>query len=128
MLCPPLSYLNMSYICWNEPCWRQASMILKGGCVIYSVQNPGYDLSKAGDIYVEGYRGIETEWRPRLSPDVLVPFWIPTLLFAALSMTLHLQPAHRRGKREKLGMCVKCGYDLRASKDRCPECGGGFVS
>jgi hypothetical protein len=55
-----------------------------------------------------------------------VPYWIPTLITSLLpAMSLrrwiadHLQTRRRR----KAGLCPNCGYDLRASKDRCPECG-----
>ncbi len=55
------------------------------------------------------------------------PLWLPCLLFLAMSWfcvkPLHI---HRRRKRKKLGLCVKCGYDLRGSKSRCPECGQEF--
>ena len=70
-------------------------------------------------------------WLPyvnRFNPRVLywrVPLWIPTVLCLVCPAYL-LTLRHRRRKRKKLGWCVKCGYDLRGSKDRCPECGTGF--
>ena len=77
------------------------------------------------------FRGLETRWRPGIEMPIknygslFVPLWMPTLLFAGLSYTF-VAPVHRRRKRKKLGLCLKCGYDLRASKDRCPECGQEF--
>ncbi|MCH8913227.1 MAG: hypothetical protein IIA33_06615 [Planctomycetes bacterium] len=56
---------------------------------------------------------------------VAFPHWLFVLLF---SMPLFVAGArvHRRRKRKKLGLCLKCGYDLRGSKKRCPECGTAF--
>ncbi len=51
-----------------------------------------------------------------------VPYWLPTLASAVLP-TAWLIDARRRKHRLKHGLCLTCGYDLRASKDRCPECG-----
>ena len=50
-----------------------------------------------------------------------LPLWIPTALSTVCSAVFGLQ--YRRDRRRNLGLCVKCGYDLQSTPDRCPECG-----
>ena len=59
---------------------------------------------------------------------VVLPLWIASAFFGGIFAFSYLLPLHRRRKRKKLGLCVKCGFDLRASEDRCPECGEELVS
>ena len=54
-----------------------------------------------------------------------IPLW-PLAVICGVVVVPHFHFLHRRRKRKKLGQCLKCGYDLRASKDRCPECGQEF--
>jgi hypothetical protein len=51
-----------------------------------------------------------------------LPHWAPLLAFAA-APSLRAWRAFRRHRRRGPGLCAACGYDLRATPDRCPECG-----
>ncbi len=64
-------------------------------------------------------------YRTPHSHGFLVPLWIPTILLSS-PLWLPYIPWYRRRERKKLGLCAKCGYDLRGSKGRCPECGTTF--
>ena len=51
---------------------------------------------------------------------------LPTWLLAVVPLSSLLASTARRLRRQRRrnrGACVSCGYDLRATLDRCPECG-----
>jgi hypothetical protein len=102
----------------------------------------GYDAMVA---YLGGQAPRNRQWRalgfslyigewPKLLPDssggaillryvaVIVPYWsIATI--AGLVALIALWRVWRRRRSEFHEHCLSCGYDLRFSRDRCPECG-----
>ena len=122
----PLSYesKDLCHKVWTE-----------GGCIYWRMRHSrfeGHDTTMTWGTF----GSVDTRWWPTksfgFSTDtvaVAVPFWIPTILASSLWCFFY-QPVDRlrRRKRKRLGLCLECGYDLRASKDRCPECGTPFES
>jgi len=53
---------------------------------------------------------------------IAIPYTILLGLFLFLPVLRLLWPEFGP-KRSRRGHCRKCGYDLRATPDRCPECG-----
>jgi hypothetical protein len=51
------------------------------------------------------------------------PHWFVVLACGVTGFWMLLGHAARRRRRVARGLCPVCGYDLRASPERCPECG-----
>ena len=71
-------------------------------------------------------------WHLSYTPSYHPPLWevvffnifnvvVPILLFAWAFTVLRRKRLHRL--RERMGLCARCGYDVRESKSRCPQCG-----
>jgi hypothetical protein len=60
---------------------------------------------------------LDTVWA-----TVLLPAWLFPIFFAILPAFALMQ---RLRTRRRIGnhLCINCGYDLRATPGRCPECG-----
>ena len=73
------------------------------------------DLSKMGTFYTFDSR------------EVVFPFWGLALVLAALPVAFAGSRV-RTSSRRRRSLCPSCGYDLRASPGRCPECGAAATS
>lgn len=56
-----------------------------------------------------------------------IPYWVIVLGSLVLPAVWALR-WHQRKLRIAARRCIRCGYDLRASTDRCPECGTPITS
>lgn len=85
----------------------------------------GYRLQRAdqrrflGFEVWKGTKGGQKAWY------VWLPVYPLTLLSAVLPVvwTIRFARAQSCIRRAHSGLCPACGYDLRATPDRCPECG-----
>jgi len=81
-----------------------------------------------GDLEAHTYWGFKLDRWKRSQPglhgdslDLVMPYWF----LATLSAILPLIAFRRwiRSRHHDPSACPTCGYDLRATPDRCPECG-----
>jgi hypothetical protein len=77
---------------------------------------------RLGGFWIErGTMPIHETGRPAIAyVAVVVPFW-PLVLFLAVASALVARNWLRRHNHR--GRCAVCNYDLRATPNRCPECG-----
>jgi hypothetical protein len=70
-------------------------------------------------VFVQrGFAGF-TYGRGTLGSWAGVPVWFVTLVLAGIGLSSWRLARRRRAP----GLCRACGYDLRATPGRCPECG-----
>jgi hypothetical protein len=62
---------------------------------------------------------------PAPATGFVVPHWFLVLITAILPIGWLITTRRQtsRAVRTRLGLCPDCGYDLRESPERCPECG-----
>ena len=120
---PSLSGRYHAYYCWARgdssgfyEVMPERSFVNAAGFVLEACREGGFWPPYPGQPYQHEIRGTYAA----------VPLWIPLALSAGVLFTLAPRPNLRRHWRQNRGLCGRCGYDVRANQDRCPECGQGI--
>jgi hypothetical protein len=79
-------------------------------------------LPRARSFSFLGFGYIDNVPPPASARIIHIPHWFAALLFAIFP-AIRLRSILRTRRLNRAGLCERCGYDLRATPDRCPECG-----
>lgn len=139
--------LTMAGLWWRSVCWQGemisicrmgrhevqvASLAGRIHLIYYRFPHAEFSLSSTRRA---SYSPSGTRWFPPV--ELVAPMgdndklnvgagnWLLVMLFLVAPAWWMRQPARPRSGSV---LCAQCGYDLRASKDACPECGTAIPS
>ena len=124
-----ISYWAVFYTT-HDVAYSADSCLTKGALAVHTYRDSTLRSIPHGWRFT-GFKVRNTAWLPKLKrtktvSGFILPLWIPTVLFAVYPLCL-MTDHNRRSRRRKLGLCVKCGYDLHGlTEPRCSECGTPF--
>lgn len=103
----------------SETGWGQRVIVERGGVGRPFSEDHYFELTLPGARYfeVDGYAG------PFWSLEVRNSLLVTMLSFGAVGLLVMRTGSIWRVRRRPTGHCPACGYDLRTSANRCPECG-----
>jgi len=97
------------------------------GCGLcrYAYQDPR--PPPRGKLLTVGSRLFPLAVHDAMATKLAIPYWLVAIL-TAVWPAMRIRSILRRWRRVRLNLCIDCGYDLRASSGKCPECGAAAVT
>jgi hypothetical protein len=96
---------------------------------IWSVLGVEYDHAEEDDLASAGLFDDVPELRRDgnyIGSILDIPYWLVSVVLMVLPvsrLSAKMYAAGRGRRRLRQGRCVSCGYDMRSTPARCPECG-----
>ena len=125
--------------------WSESSQVYtERGELVFAIAGPEFGFHVTPGFGSGDVQDPDDFWNPRRKADhtwnallahgeefpglhmVVVRFW-GVCVVTAIPLAPVLARYARHHRRAARGCCTKCGYDLRATNERCPECGTSFA-
>jgi hypothetical protein len=128
---------------WHEHAtvWMHVSAE-SGRITLTAYREQRWQFTRRGFAAESGTSRLNSSWRPKLTHRFLGVEWdrrfdgkashttwtlvVPhayLLILTAMLPAIRCLQSARRKRRIRAGFCARCGYDLRATPNLCPECG-----